>query len=146
MKTPREILLERHRQAEPKLDEVRRKALDVVAAPSTGETWETTGDPGGPILAALKKVWRELIWPSRRAWAGLAVLWLVVGVANLEMKHSVQGVPPARPAPVRELAQGLEEQRRLLSELLQSPKIQLGERQRVTPRRRSEGRLTLRPC
>jgi hypothetical protein len=79
MKTPREILLERHRRAEPGLDEVRRKALVVVVASSSAETSETVRDPGGPILAALRKAWMELIWPSRRAWAGLAVLWLVGG-------------------------------------------------------------------
>ena len=146
MKTPREILLERHLQAEPRLDEVRRKALAVVAASSTAETLETGGGSGGLFFAALKKGWMELIWPSRRAWAGLAVLWLVVGAANLEMKDSAQGGPPTRSAPVRELAQGLEEQRRLLSELLQSPKTASTEPQRVTPRRRSEGPLTLRHC
>jgi hypothetical protein len=146
MKTPREILLERHRQAEPRLDEVRRKALAVVAPPSTAGTSKTIRDPNGPILAALKKAWMELIWPSRRAWAGLAGLWLVVGVANLEIKNSVQGGPATRASQVRELAQGLKEQRRLLSELLQSPKTASTEPQRVTPRRRSEGPLTIRHC
>jgi hypothetical protein len=146
MKTPREILLERHRQAEPKLDEVRRKAMAVATASSSTEASETGRDPGGLIWVALKKAWMELIWPSRRAWAGMAVLWLVVGAANLEMKNSVRGIPGARSAPVRELAQGLEEQRRLLSELLQTPKTRLAEPQRATPRSRSERPLTLRPC
>jgi hypothetical protein len=146
MKTPREILLEHHREAEPRLDEVRRKALAVVAAPSSAETPKTGRDAGGLIRVALKNAWMEIIWPSRRAWAGMGVLWLAVGAANLEMKNSVQGVPPGRSAPVRELAQGLEEQRRLLSELLQTPKTPLAEPQRVTPQPRSERPLTLKSC
>jgi hypothetical protein len=146
MKTPREILLERHRNAEPRLDEVRRKALAAVASSSSAEASETARDPGGLIQLALMKAWMELIWPSRQAWAGIAALWLVVGAANLEMKDPVRGVPAARPAPVRDLAQGLEEQRRLLSELLQTPKTGLAERQPATPKPRSERPLTLRPC
>ena len=112
MKTPREILLKRHREAEPRLDEVRRKALAVVTASSSAEASETGWDSGVLIRVAFKKAWMELIWPSRRAWAGMGVLWLVVGVANLEMKNSKQGVLSARSAPVREFAQGLEEQLR----------------------------------
>ena len=145
MKTPREILLERHRESEPRLDEVRRKALAVVAA-SSSEPSEPGRDPAGLIRVALKKAWMELIWPSRRVWAGMGALWLVVGAANLEIKNPMPGMPAARRAPVRELAQGLEEQRRLLSELLQAPKTRLAEPQPATPRPRSERPLTLRPC
>src|SRR5436189_1636875 len=145
MKTPREILLERHRAAEPGLDEVRRKALALVAASSSAEPPETGRDPGGLIRVALKKVWMQLIWPSRRAWAGMGVLWLVLGAANLEIKNPVPGMPAPRSAPVRELAQRQEEQRRLLSELLQPPKTRLTEPQPATPRPRSERPLALRP-
>jgi len=146
MKTPRQILLGRHHQAEPKLDEVRRKALIRLAESAGAEVPATGRDSGEVILVALKKAWMELIWPSRRAWAGMAVLWLIVGAANLEMKRTVQGVPATRSAPVRELAQGLEEQRRLLSELLQTAKTLLAEPPRPEPGPRSEWPLTLRSC
>jgi hypothetical protein len=145
MKTPREILLERHRQAEPLLDEIRRKVL-VVAASSSAAVPETRRDPGRLIWLALKQAWMELIWPSRRVWAGMVVLWLVVGAVNLQMNTPVQGVPAAQSAPVRELAQGLEEQRQLLSELLQTPKTLTAEPPRPNPRPRSERQLTFRSC
>ena len=145
MKTPREILLKHHREAEPKLDEVRNKALAAVAASSRAET-SKAGDVYVLIRGALKKSWMELIWSSRRAWAGMCVLWLVVGAANLEMKNSVRGVSPSHSAPIREFAQGLEEQRRLLSELLETPKTRSAVPPHDITRPRSERRLTLRPC
>ena len=146
MKTPREILLTHHRQAEPKLDHIRRKILTRLTTPASAEAWTTAPSPRGQILVALKKTWMELLWPSRRAWAGMAVLWLIVMAANLEMKTTVGGPPGTRPAPVRELAQGLQEQRRLLSELLQTPKSALAEPPRHNPRPRSERQLTVKSC
>src|SRR5260221_7112189 len=110
MKTPREILFERHHQAGPGLDAVRQKALDALPAPED----ITRAHPG----AVLKKVWLELIWPSRRAWAGMAALWLAVLAANLEMKATSLAVPATRSAAGRELVRAFEEQRRLLAELL----------------------------
>jgi hypothetical protein len=143
MKTPREVLLERHRQAGPELDRIRRETLAQLAGPTAGQVSAT---PRSPILAALQRAWMELIWPSRQAWTGLAVLWLIVTAANLEMKTTLPSAPGARPAAVRELAQGLQEQRRLLSELLQTPKTPLAEPSRATPRPRSERQLNLKAC
>jgi hypothetical protein len=118
MKTPREILFERHRQAEPKLDAVRRKAL--AALPAAGSVHNAHFNTPGAFRrarAVLGKAWLELIWPSRRAWAGMAVLWLVVMAANLEMKATTN-VPAVRLAHTRELARAFEERQRLLAELL----------------------------
>jgi len=89
MKTPREILLERHRHAEPRLDAVRRKALATLAASGRANQAHLASaqGSGGAVKGAaamLKKAWLELIWPSRRAWAGMAALWLVVLAANVE--------------------------------------------------------------
>jgi hypothetical protein len=146
MKTPREILLQRHRQAQPKLDEARRKVLTQLSATASAEAPTTPPNPRGLILASLNKAWMELIWPSRRAWAGMAVLWFIVALANMEMKMSVQGLPRARSATVRELAQGLQEQRRLLSELLQTTKTPLANPPHPNPSPRSERQLNLRSC
>ena len=145
MKTPRNILFQRHRQAEPKLDEVRRKALSQLSSAASVEAPATTWPPG-LILALPKKICLELIWPSRRAWAAMAALWLIVGLANMEMRMSVQGLPRSRSASVRELAQGLQEQRRLLSELLQTAKTPLADPPRPNPSPRSERQPSLRPC
>jgi len=146
MKRPREILLARHRQAERRLEAVRREALNVAAASAGSEATLSPPVLGGLFWVALKKGWRELIWPSRRAWAGIAALWLGLLTFNLEMKVPFAGAHPARSAPPRELARALEEQRQLLVELLQTAKVPLTEPPRANPRPRSERQLMLRPC
>lgn len=60
----------------------------------------------------------ELIWPSRRAWAGMAGLWLGLLAANLEMNATSPRVPAVRYAYNHELVRAFEEQQRLLAELL----------------------------
>ena len=136
MKTPREILFERHRRAEPKLDAVRRKAL--AAAGSANKAHFNTHASFQSALAVLRKAWLELIWPSRRAWAGMAALWLVVLAANLEMKATSTTVPTVQSAHARELARAFEEQQRLLAELLLPVRPPPGAPARSAPGPRSE--------
>ena len=166
MKTPREILFERHRQAQPRLDAVRWKALATLspaedatrAHPEEGLAKSLVSQSSdladaNPalesargnvlfILAFLKKAWLELIWRSRRVWAGMGVLWLAARAANLEMKTTSPEVPAVRSAVSRELAQAFEEQRRLLAELLPPADPPLVIITRPNARPRSE-RLTL---
>ena len=124
MKTPRKILLGQHREAEAKLDALRRRVIgslqessrefkvgvdrrtDPSPRPSPlrrGEGEATAAGlkvgsglrPALLIRAALRKAWVELIWPSRRAWAGIAAVWLVVLAANLDMKATSPRAPGA---------------------------------------------------
>ncbi len=100
MKTPREILLARHRAAEPKLDAIRRK---VVAAN------QTTAELSEQIIAGFRRsqtvvikicwlLWRELILPSRRIWTGLAAVWLLIFAVNFSERDAVSSVTgKARP-------------------------------------------------
>src|SRR5689334_17355107 len=113
MKTPREILFERHRQAEPRLNKVRRQALaELTAARSEAGLRQSRSE------GLLKKIWLELIWPSRRAWAGMATLWLALLAVNFGMKATATSSTAGRSARSGELVRALEEQRRLLAELL----------------------------
>jgi len=169
MKTPREILLGQHREAEAKLDEVRRKVIgslqkssckfmagvDPSPRPLRREEGEpsASGSKGGVgvhsalfIWAVLRRVWLELIWPSRRAWAGMAAVWLVVLAANLDMKASSPRAPVARAAPSRELVRAAEEQRRLLAELLPPGKPAAIQVSRPGAGPRSERQVPLREC
>ena len=118
MKTPREILFERHRQAGPRLDAVRQKALGMLPPSRGADAIQPRRSERLLVQAVLRKVWRELIWPSRRAWAGMAALWLAVLAANLEMKAAFPAAPALRSAHSRELIQSFAEQRRLLTELV----------------------------
>ncbi len=141
MKTPREILFERHRLAESKLDAVRHRAIVVAARPACAEaslgTW---------LRAALKTAWQGLIWPSRRTWAAIAMLWLAVLVGNLELKTPVQSVAAGKSEPVPKLAQELKEQRRLLTELLETTRPPSSGPAPQAPQPRSELRLPFGPC
>ena len=137
MKTPREILFERHRQAGPRLDAVRQKALGVLP-PSRSE--------GLSVQAMLRKAWRELIWPSRRAWAGMAALWLAVLTANLEIKATSPAAPALRSAHSRELVQAFAEQRRLLAELVRPVNPPPAAPARPNARPRSERSTLSKAC
>lgn len=118
MKTPREILFDRHRAADPRLDTVRRNVLAALPAAGSAEALPPSRNGWQLIRAMLRNVWLELIWPSRRAWAGMAALWLAVLATNLQMKVTSPAVPAARSQHSRELVRAFAEQRRLLAELL----------------------------
>ena len=112
MKTPRELLLARHANAQPKLDALRQR---VVADHTGAGITEAAARPG--ILAQL---WMELFWSCRRAWLGLASAWALILTLN----------PTAGPAatlatdlanrtpPTAEIRLALAEQARLRAELL----------------------------
>ncbi|MGA2751219.1 MAG: hypothetical protein ABSG59_20820 [Verrucomicrobiota bacterium] len=70
MKTPREVLLGRHRSAEPELDRIREHIVDRIR-----------GSDGADGFA--RKLWREMFWPVRHAWLGLGAAWMVVLALNL---------------------------------------------------------------
>jgi hypothetical protein len=150
-------LFERHRQAEPRLDEVRRKVLAALPTSRREALKEArysqraaSGQQGG-AAAMLRKAWWELFWPSRRAWAGMAAVWLAVLAANLQLKATSPSAPAAGSARMKVLVQGFEQQRRLLAELLPPGKPAAAEPQPMPPRRpnprpRSEGPVYFKAC
>jgi hypothetical protein len=111
MKTPREILLARHQDAEPKLDEVRARALASLSQPpqQAGESF---------ALRMVLAFWRELILPCRRVWGGLAAAWVVI----IGLSLCTGGEPRAmtgKSAPLDpDAATALREQRQILAQLL----------------------------
>lgn len=118
MKTPREILFERHRQIEPKLDVLREKTVAELGAAADGRITRASQTESPAVSGILRTVWLELIWPCRRAWAAMAVVWLGVAAANVAMKAPFSSAGMARSAPAPNMIQALDEQRRLLAELL----------------------------
>jgi hypothetical protein len=109
MKTPREILLERHQAATPKLDAIRREiAGQALAQNKKSETGR---------MPVLRLIWLELIWPSRRIWSGLAVVWVLIFAANFSMRDHAE-VPMAKaPAPA-EMAATFKQEQELLAQLI----------------------------
>ncbi len=115
MKTPREILFERHRSAEPKLDALRQKTLD-----GSRRRQEADFHRGSHArFLASAAAWRELLLSFRWHLAGMSAVWLVIALLNVD---------PA-PAPTRAIARqstpsprqfllALRENRRQLLELI----------------------------
>jgi hypothetical protein len=110
MKTPREILLARHQAANPKLDEIRNAVVaDLEPKPVREEERAT------PIVL---KLWRELIWPCRRTWAGLAAVWLAIFVLNHSEMEGNRAALAKTSVPREEMRFALREQRRVLEEIV----------------------------
>ena len=115
MRTPREILLARHRAAEPKLDAIRRSAVAETFGP------DASGKPCSGMVAWLLRCstipWRELVLPSRRLWAGLAAVWVVLAIIHLSQRDtvsSITGQPVHSPA----MMMSWQVQQRLMNEVL----------------------------
>jgi len=85
MKAPREILLKRHQLASRKLDTLRVEALSSFRSHRSHRSQAARHDVGReralPLRAVLA-VWRELIWPCRKIWAGVAAAWLLIIPVN----------------------------------------------------------------
>jgi hypothetical protein len=114
MKTPREILMERHQAVEPRLDAMRRS---VVAELNNKETGEHNFPAFfvSSLVGCSNKLWLELILPCRRIWTGLATVWILLFIVNVSQHDSSQAriaksAPPA-------VMMTLGDQQRILNEL-----------------------------
>jgi hypothetical protein len=141
MKTPREILLQRHQAAIPKLDTLRRDAVRHMTArqPSRLASW---------ILYFPWNCWCEMIWPARRIWTGLAATWVLLLIANLGLRAGM----PQRTATISANSYGFllsaREQEQLLGEFNEplappkaAPPLQPPFLPRPRTERRSEGEV-----
>jgi hypothetical protein len=85
MKTPREILLARHRTTEPKLDAVRQSVVTAVCRASKEAIQRQSP---AAATAIWQTFWRELILPSRNIWAGLATAWVFILAINFTQREA----------------------------------------------------------
>jgi RNA polymerase sigma-70 factor, ECF subfamily len=115
MKTPRDILFTRHQAAAPKLDAIRRK----VGAELNHEDPKAQSGAGNLMSwcrSGSKQLWRELVWPCRRIWAGLAAVWILVFIVNVSQRDGLQTVI-AKSSPPTEVMMTFRDQQKLLNEL-----------------------------
>jgi hypothetical protein len=140
MKTPREILLEQHRSAAPKLDAIRREVLAGKVTPARAG--------GSGALAAVwlnwpVVLWRELIWPCRRIWTGLAAVWILIFVFNVSQRDPSELLARKTPTPTPEMILAFRQQERLLAELIGPNETRSAEPtpKPFLPQPRSEGRF-----
>jgi hypothetical protein len=116
MKTPREILLARHRAVEQKLDDIRQDVVGELNNKAS-KTQSLPSSLVSRLVSCPNAIWRELIWPARRVWAGLAVVWLLILAVNVSMRdHSEIKVAKSTPSP--EVIMAFRQQQQLLNELI----------------------------
>jgi hypothetical protein len=84
-------------------------------------------------------MWQELIFPSRRIWAGLACAWVVIAVLNLASSEptTTEVVSRTKP-PSHEEMRVLIEQRRMLAQLIGPLSEPAYTQKRAAPGPRSE--------
>lgn len=108
--TPREVLLNRHRQAGPRLDAVRREVVRGIGRGQSGR--------------------RRVGWclPFCGGWADvvLATAWLLMVLLRVGMPETVRSAAGSRAGlPMREMAQNVRENRRQLQETLEpAPEVE----------------------
>lgn len=117
MKTPRDILFQRHQAAEPRLDAIRRElvaaAADVNRRKQPVREWRFAAAPAN----AVRLLFLELLWPSRRIWTGLAVVWFLLVLVNFSQRDPMNSVTGKSGRPVT-LILSLQTQQRWMNELL----------------------------
>jgi hypothetical protein len=115
MKTPREILLEQHRAAVPKLDAIRRAVVEELNNQDAKmQSWAVNFVAS--CLGCSNKLWRELIFPCRRIWCGLAAAWVLIFIVNFSQRDNVSSVT-GKTVRSSETIMSLEAQQRWMNEL-----------------------------
>ena len=128
VKTPREILLERHRDAETKLDGLRQQ----LAAP-----------PPAEAIPLRTRLIRELLLPLRWHLAGISAVWLIVAVLNADHASSPVIAAGGGDSSPRQLLVALAENRRQLVEVIEPTSTELAPAPLPSiPRRRSDAQPT----
>jgi len=123
MKTPRQVLFERHRGAEPKLNLLRQTALATVHEEHPPGFW-----------IAVAALLRSVRWHL----AAMSAIWLFVALLNIEPKSTSSiSIMAKQPASPRQLLASLRENRRQLLELLE-PSVRDPLPPVVVPQRRSD--------
>ncbi len=111
-------------------EEWRREILEAANAAARAQT-PAFNPPCEPW-------WREWLWPSPRAWAGLAAAWVIILALNTARLTTPAGVASVSPPPSREMIMALSEQRRELAELLGDAQERSPAAKPAPPRPRSE--------
>lgn len=110
MKTPRDLLLERHRDQSPALDQLRQR----VIAQELGESPAPIRD--GPTWLARGFAW--LNW-QRAAWSGFAAVWCVILGLNLAAQSETEtSIAASTGVNSRDFLAGMQENRAQLAALL----------------------------
>ena len=133
MKTPRQVLCDQHRSAEPQLDAIRRRALASLVGPLSAPARATPAAPGSNSL-------RPLLLSLRWHLSGLAAAWIMVAFLSLQGSPAPVSAAARQGLPTpRQIVMALLENRRQVVEQIDLPPAEPAPASRpVVPRRRSE--------
>jgi hypothetical protein len=151
MKTPRDLILERVRSAESRLAEIRGADLAALSVAGASGKTDAPGVLSGLLFKlqfAIRQLWRESVWPWRRVWMGMAGLWFLILAVNVGTREIQLAGGHSYARPGTEFRAALQEQNRLMAQLLDPvifsavmiPALAPAERPKV-PGPRSEWRL-----
>jgi hypothetical protein len=118
MKTPREILFQRHENAAPKLDAIRREVVEVAADVNRRKQLVHELTLAAALANAIRLSLRELVWPCRRTWAALAAVWVALFIFNVSQRDKAELAARKLPPPSPEAIMAWRQQERLLAELI----------------------------
>ena len=110
MKTPREVLLQRHQSVTPRLDAIRREVVADMTTPPGRESKP-------PITAWFL---REYLLPLRWHLAGMSALWLIAALLNVDRAPMAPQTAKASSPSPQIVAAALFENRRQLAEMINS--------------------------
>lgn len=114
MKTLREVLFERHKEIEPKLDGIRKRVVGSLAAATT-----VNASLRPSVLAS---GWRQFVWSLRWHLAGLSAAWLAALVLNIDDTPARAQAATRREAPSpQHWMAALRENQRQLRDLIAAP-------------------------
>ena len=116
MKTPRELILERHQSAEAKLKAIRADALAACARSATDPVRQPS--PAFDLVTAVARFWRDTFWPWRRAWVGMAAIWAFILAFSLFTGEGPRNASTRLARPDPQVLVVLQEQKQLLTQLL----------------------------
>lgn len=87
----------------------------------------------------LLECWRELVWPSRRIWSGLAAVWLLILIANLNFRVGTPRMTATTSLHSADFMLALREQEQVMAELTDRSNAKVVEPPtRFVPRPRSD--------
>lgn len=91
------------------------------------------------LLSAINHQLSALLWPHPKAWAGLAAVWIFIFILNFSMRDQAPALAKRSAPPSPEVVAELQQQRKMLAELIGSTQLRVADRQPVfSPKPRSE--------
>jgi hypothetical protein len=113
MKTPRELFLERHRDAVMTLEAI---SPDLLASHAREAIRQ---NDNGTSVTLAAHIWNEMFGRWKRTWLGVGAAWVIIfAVDATQSEPQQQAVGRMTAVPASDILQGLHEQRRMLAQLL----------------------------